>query len=49
VGDHTVTLRARVDNAFDRNYWASAGGSSGSGYLVLGSPRTFTVSGTLEF
>ncbi len=49
VGDHTVTLRARVDNAFDRNYWASAGGSSGSGYLVLGAPRTFTVSGTLEF
>jgi iron complex outermembrane receptor protein len=49
VGERTLTLRARVDNAFDRSYWASAGGASGSGYLVLAAPRTFTVSGTLEF
>lgn len=49
-----LTLRARVDNLFDRDYWASASGfSSGagdrSGYLVLGSPRTVTLSATLDF
>ncbi|QBE66245.1 TonB-dependent receptor [Pseudoduganella lutea] len=49
IGERTVTLRARVDNVFDRNYWASAGGASNSGYLVLGTPRTLTVSGTLDF
>jgi hypothetical protein len=37
IMDRDVTLRARVDNAFDRNYWASAGGYPGAGYLVLGS------------
>jgi iron complex outermembrane receptor protein len=47
--DRDVTLRARVDNAFDRNYWASAGGYPGSGYLVLAAPRTFTVSATVDF
>ena len=47
--DRDVTLRARVDNAFDRNYWASAGGYPGYGYLVLGAPRTFTVSATVDF
>lgn len=40
VANRAVTLRARVDNAFDRNYWASAGGYPGSGYLVLAAPRT---------
>ena len=47
--DRDVTFRARVDNAFDRNYWASAGGYPGAGYLVLGAPRTFTVSATVDF
>jgi iron complex outermembrane receptor protein len=47
--DRDVTLRARVDNAFDRNYWASAGGYPGAGYLVLGAPRSFTVSATVDF
>jgi iron complex outermembrane receptor protein len=47
--DRDVTLRARVDNAFDRNYWASAGGYPGAGYLVLGAPRTFTMSATVDF
>ncbi|MGB9108478.1 MAG: TonB-dependent receptor [Telluria sp.] len=49
VMDRDVTLRARVDNAFDRNYWASAGGYPGAGYLVLGAPRTFSVSATVDF
>jgi iron complex outermembrane receptor protein len=49
IMDRDVTLRARVDNAFDRNYWASAGGYPGAGYLVLGGPRSFTVSATVDF
>jgi iron complex outermembrane receptor protein len=49
VMDHAVTLRARVDNVADKSYWASAGGYPGSGYLVVGSPRTFTISGTVDF
>ena len=47
--ERDVTFRARVDNAFDRNYWASSGGYPGYGYLVLGAPRTFTVSATVDF
>jgi iron complex outermembrane receptor protein len=49
VLDRDVTVRARVDNAFGRNDWASAGGYPGYGYLVLGAPRTFTVSATVDF
>jgi iron complex outermembrane receptor protein len=47
--DRNVTFRARVDNITDKNYWASAGGYPGSGYLVLGAPRTVTVSATFDF
>jgi iron complex outermembrane receptor protein len=49
IADRTVTLRARVDNVADRNYWASAGGASGAGYLVLGAPRTFALNATIDF
>lgn len=49
IADRAVTFRARVDNATDKNYWASAGGYPGSGYLVLGAPRTVVVSATLDF
>lgn len=44
-----VTLRARLDNVADRNYWASSGGYPGSGYLVVGAPRTFTLSASVDF
>ena len=44
-----VTLRTRVDNVADRNYWASSGGYPGSGYLVVGAPRTFTLSASVDF
>lgn len=44
-----VTLRARVDNVTDRNYWASSGGFPGAGYLVVGAPRTFTLSASVDF
>jgi iron complex outermembrane receptor protein len=49
IGQRDVTFRARVDNVTDKNYWASAGGYPGSGYLVLALPRTFTVSATVDF
>ncbi|MYM75391.1 TonB-dependent siderophore receptor [Duganella sp. FT134W] len=49
VADHSVVLRARVDNVTDKNYWASAGGSQGTGYLVLGAPRTFGLTASTEF
>ena len=44
-----VTLRARVDNVADRSYWASVGGYPGSGYLVVGNPRTFSLSASVDF
>ncbi|MDS1139176.1 TonB-dependent receptor [Pusillimonas sp. SM2304] len=44
-----VTLRARVDNLADRDYWASVGGYPGSGYLALGSGRTYSLSASFEF
>ena len=47
--DRDLTLRARVDNVTDRNYWASAGGYPGAGYLVLAAPRSVVVSATVGF
>jgi iron complex outermembrane receptor protein len=44
-----VTLRARIDNVADRDYWASVGGYPGSGYLVLGNPRTFSLTASVNF
>ena len=44
-----LVLRARVDNVADKNYWASAGGYPGAGYLVLAAPRSVVVSATLGF
>lgn len=49
VNGKTLTLRARVHNVFDRDYWASAGGFENNGYLVLGAPRTITLSATMDF
>ncbi|WP_043112492.1 TonB-dependent receptor, partial [Pseudacidovorax intermedius] len=49
VAGRPVTFRARIDNATDRNYWASVGGYPGYGYLVQGTPRTFNVSATVDF
>ncbi len=49
IGGRLVTLRGRIDNLFDRNYWASSGGFQGAGYLVVGSPRTLTVSASVDF
>lgn len=44
-----LTLRGRIDNLTNKSYWASAGGYPGSGYLVVGAPRTFVLTGTVDF
>jgi len=53
IKGHVFTVRGRIDNVTDRDYWASAGGSASDtgnyGYLVLGAPRTVTVSAQLDF
>lgn len=49
VSGKPVTLRARVDNLTDRDYWASSGGFPNSGYLVAGGPRSFSLSASVDF
>lgn len=49
IDDHDVTIRARLDNATGRDYWASTGGYPGQNYLVLGAPRTLSLSATVDF
>lgn len=49
VAERTVSVRARVDNVTDENDWVSVGGFPGSNYLVLGLPRTFVVSASIDF
>lgn len=49
LGGHDLTLRARIGNVLDKNYWASSGGYPGSGYLVVGAPRTFALNASLDF
>lgn len=49
IGSTDVTMRLRVDNVTDKDYWASVGGSFGANYLVLGAPRTFTFSASFDF
>jgi len=44
-----LTLRGRVENVTGEDYWASAGGYPGEGYLTIGAPRTVLVSATLDF
>ena len=48
VGGRLVTLRGRVDNVTDRDYWASSGGFPGRGYLVMGAPRTVSLSASID-
>jgi iron complex outermembrane receptor protein len=47
--DQLVTLRARVENVADDDYYASVGGFPGQGYLTVGQPRTVAVSASWEF
>ncbi len=43
-----VTLRGRIHNVTDENYWATTGGFPGANYLVQGEPRTFILSASVE-
>lgn len=49
IADRTVTIRARVDNVADRNYWSAATSAFDAGELVLGTPRTLVLTGTVAF
>ena len=49
AGRRPVTLRARVENLADEDQWVSAGGYPGANYLVLGAPRTFVLSASVDF
>lgn len=49
IGGQVMTLRARIDNLTNRDYWASAGGFPGANYLVLGAPRTFSLTASFDF
>lgn len=49
IGNKMITIRGQIENLANRNYWASAGGYPGAGYLVLGAPRTFVLSASLDF
>jgi iron complex outermembrane recepter protein len=49
LGGRKTTLRFRIDNLFDKANWISVGGYPGSNYLVLGDPRTFGLSASVDF
>lgn len=49
IGNTDVTLRGRLENVMDEDYWASTGGFPGFNYMVLGMPRTVVVSATVNF
>lgn len=44
-GGKAITLRAGIDNLFDKNYWSA----SQFGMLELGEPRTYRLSATFDF
>jgi iron complex outermembrane receptor protein len=49
LGGKPVTIRGRIDNVTDESDWISVGGYPGSNYLVLGAPRTFVLSASVDF
>lgn len=46
AGATPLTLRATVENLFNKSYWASAPDSLG---IALGAPRTVLMSATVDF
>jgi iron complex outermembrane receptor protein len=48
LGVTKLTVRARVDNLFDKFYWRDVTPALG-GYLLAGAPRTFRISGQVDF
>ena len=49
LGGTKIVYRARIDNLTDKAAWVSVGGYPGANYLVLGAPRTFSLSASLDF
>lgn len=49
IGNTPITLRARIDNLTNKKYWESVGGYPNYGYLVSGSPRTFSLNASIDF
>lgn len=45
LNDTPVTLRANIENLFDRDFW----NTSNEGYIYLGTPRTVLLSATVDF
>lgn len=45
VGGHPLTVQANLENATDRDYWATAG----NGLLGTGAPRTLRVGAKVDF
>lgn len=45
IGSKPVTFRLNVENLFDKDYW----GVATAGYLFVGSPRTVTLSASVDF
>jgi len=41
---HPVTVRANIENVFDKNYWLTTGT-----FVTVGSPRTFVLSASYDF
>jgi iron complex outermembrane recepter protein len=49
IGAAKIVYRARIDNVADKASWVSVGGYPGANYLVLGEPRTFSLSASVDF
>ena len=49
LDSNPLTLRARIENVADKDYWASTGGYPTKNYLVQGAPRTIMVTASYDF
>jgi iron complex outermembrane receptor protein len=49
IAGKPFTVRGRIENVTNENDWVSAGGYPFQGYMVLGSPRTYLVSASIDF
>ncbi|GAC12993.1 TonB-dependent receptor [Aliiglaciecola lipolytica] len=49
IEDTSLTVKARINNLTDNNYWSSTGGFPGANYLILSEPRSVAVSVTFDF
>ena len=49
LGGRKIVYRLRINNVADTASWISVGGYPGANYLVLGEPRTFSLSASYDF